>query len=84
MGSMNRHFREADSDVLEGRLLATAPEGEETAFSRVEGPLYVKEQSLQAAHAEIIERHGSMAAFLTEGLGCSKDSLRRLRDDLLE
>jgi len=44
----------------------------------------VKEQSLQAAHAEIIERHGSVEVFLTDGLGCSTDGLERLRDDLLE
>jgi protein-tyrosine phosphatase len=60
------------------------PEGEEVAFSRVEGLLYVKEQSLQAAHAEIIERHGSVEVFLTEGLGCSTEGLELLRDDLLE
>ena len=57
---------------------------EEFAVSRVEALLYVKEQSLQAAHAEIVERHGSIGTFLTEGLGCSTEGLRRLRDDLLE
>lgn len=60
------------------------PNGEEIAFSRVEGLLYVKEQSLQAARAEIVERHGSVEAFLIEGLGCSAEGLQRLRDDLLE
>jgi hypothetical protein len=60
------------------------PKGEAIAFSRVEGLLYVKEQNLQAAHAEIIERHGNVEAFLTEGLGCSVEGLERLRGDLLE
>ena len=59
-------------------------DGEEIAFSRVEGLLYVKEQSLQAAHTEIVERHGSVDLFLTEGLGVSSEGLERLRDDLLE
>jgi len=44
----------------------------------------VKEQSLQAAHAEIIERHGSVEVFLTERLECSTEALELLRDDLLE
>ena len=36
------------------------------------------------ARAEIIERHGDTESFLTEGLGCSSESLERLREDLLE
>ena len=86
---LSNYFRKAENDRMLGMIRSFAasqagPEGEEIAFSRVEGLLYVKEQSLQAAHAEIIERHGSIAAFLSEGLGCSEDDLRRLRDDLLE
>ena len=86
---LSNHFRKEENDKMLGMIRSFAasqagPEGEEIAFSRVEGLLYVKEQSLQAAHAEIIERHGSIAAFLSEGLGCSEDGLRRLRDDLLE
>jgi protein-tyrosine phosphatase len=86
---LSNHFRKEENDKMLGMIRRFAastagPEGEEIAFSRVEGLLYVKEQSLQAAHAEIIERHGSIAAFLSEGLGCSEDGLRRLRDDLLE
>jgi hypothetical protein len=46
--------------------------------------LYVKEQSLQAAHTEIVERHGSVEAFLIERLGCSVEGLAELRDELLE
>ena len=59
-------------------------DGEDIAFSRVEGLLYVKEQSLMAAHAEIIERHGDVEAFLTNGLGCSAEGLMQLRNELLE
>lgn len=86
---LSNHFRKEENDKMLGMIRSFAasqagPKGEEIAFSRVEGLLYVKEQSLQAAHAEILERHGSIAAFLSERLGCSEEGLRRLRDDLLE
>jgi protein-tyrosine phosphatase len=86
---LSNHFRKEENDKMLGMIRGFAatrggPNGEEIAFSRVEGLLYVKEQSLQAAHAEIIERHGNVEAFLTEGLGCSVEGLERLRDDLLE
>jgi len=86
---LSNHFRKEENDKMLGMIRGFAarhggPEGEEVAFSRVEGLLYVKEQSLQAAHAEIMERHGSVEVFLTEGLGCSTEGLERLRDDLLE
>jgi protein-tyrosine phosphatase len=86
---LSNHFRKEENDKLLGMIRSFAanhggPEGEEIAFSRVEGLLYVKEQSLQAAHAEIIGRHGSVEAFLVEGLGCSARGLERLRDELLE
>jgi protein-tyrosine phosphatase len=86
---LSNHFRKEENDKMLGMIRGFAanhdgPEGEEVAFSRVEGLLYVKEQSLQAAHAEIIERHGSVEVFLTEGLGCSVEGLAQLRDDLLE
>ena len=86
---LSNHFRKEENDKMLGMIRGFAanhggPEGEEVAFWRVEGLLYVKEQSLQAAHAEIIERHGSVEAFLTEGLGCSVEGLAQLRDDLLE
>ncbi len=86
---LSNHFRKEENDRMLGMIRSFAsnqggPESEEIAFSRVEGLLYVKEQSLQAAHAEIIERHGSVEAFLTNGLGCSAEGLERLRDDLLE
>ena len=86
---LSNHFRKEENDKMLGMIRGFAanhggPEGEEVAFSRVEGLLYVKEQSLQAAHAEIIERHGSVEVFLTEGLGCSVEGLAQLRDELLE
>jgi len=86
---LSNHFRKAENDKILGMIRSFAasqggPDGEEIAFSRVEGLLYVKERSLQAAHEEIVQRHGSVEAFLSEGLGCSSDALERLRDDLLE
>ena len=86
---LSNHFRKEENDkMLEMiRSFASSQEGgdgEQIAFSRVEGLLYVKEQSLQAAHTEIIERHGSVEAFLTDGLGCSAEGLAQLRDELLE
>jgi len=86
---LSNHFRKEENDKMLGMIRKFAasqagPEGEQIAFSRVEGLLYVKEQSLQAAQAEIMERYGSIAAFLSEGLGCSDAGLQRLRDELLE
>jgi protein-tyrosine phosphatase len=86
---LSNHFRKEENEKMLGMIRAFAasrggPEGEEIALSRVEGLMYVKEQSLQAAHREIVERHGSVAGFLTEGLGFSAEALARLRDELLE
>jgi protein-tyrosine phosphatase len=86
---LSNHFRKQENDKMLGMIRGFAsnhggPEGEEVAFSRVEGLLYVKEQSLQAAHAEIIDHHGSVEGFIIERLGCSADALAQLRDDLLE
>jgi protein-tyrosine phosphatase len=86
---LSNHYRQAENDKLLGmirRFAATkgGPEAEDLALSRVEGLLYVKEQSLQAAHAEILAQHGSIEAFLRNGLGCSQEALRKLRDELLE
>ena len=86
---LSNHFRKEENDKMLGMIRGFAanhdgPEGEEVAFWRVEGLLYVKEQSLQAAHAEIIERYGSVQVFLIEGLGCSVEGLAQLRDELLE
>lgn len=86
---LSNHYRKAENDKMLGMIRRFAAsqggaESEETAARRVEGLLYVKEQSLHAAHAEILERHGSIEAYLVEGLGCPKDVLARLRDELLE
>jgi len=86
---LSNHFRKEENDKMLGMIRGFAanhdgPEGEEVVFWRVEGLLYVKEQSLQAAHAEIIERYGSVQVFLIEGLGCSVEGLAQLRDELLE
>jgi protein-tyrosine phosphatase len=86
---LSNHFRKEENDKMLGMIRGFAashggPAGEEVAFSRVEGLLYVKEQSLHAAHAEIVGRHGSVEGFLTEALGCSVEGLAQLRDDLLE
>ncbi|MFW2388611.1 MAG: tyrosine-protein phosphatase [Polyangiales bacterium] len=86
---LSNHYRRAENEKMLGMIKSFASEqagaeDEEIAASRVEGLLYVKEQSLQAAHGEIVERHGSVGGFLVEALGCSEEGLRRLRDDLLE
>ena len=86
---LSNHFRKAENDKMLGMIRRFAAsqagaEGEEIAFQRVEGLLYVKEQSLGAAYDEILALHGSVEAYLVEGLGCARDDLERLRDDLLE
>ena len=86
---LSNHYRKADNDKMLGMIRSLAAkqggdEGEETAFQRVEGLLYVKEQNLQAARAEILDRYGSIEGYLMEALGCSKDDLEQMRDELLE
>jgi protein-tyrosine phosphatase len=86
---LSNQLRKEENEKMLGMIRAFAanrggPEGEEIALSRVEGLMFVKEKSLQAAHREMVERHGSVAGFLTEGLGCSPEGLARLRDELLE
>ena len=86
---LSNHFRKEENDKMLGMIGAFAAsqggaEAEEIALSAVEGLLYVKEQSLEAAHTEMMERYGSVESFLIEGLGCFSESLGRLRDDLLE
>jgi protein-tyrosine phosphatase len=86
---LSNHFRKDENDKMLEMIRGFASnqeggDGEEIEFSRVEGLLYVKEQSLQAAHTEIIERHGNVEAFLTNGLGCSAEGLTQLRNELLE
>ena len=84
---LSNHYRKEENDKMLEMIRGFASgrgDGEEIAFSRVEGLLYVKEQSLQAAHAEIVERHGDVEAFLTNGLGCSAEGLAQLRNELLD
>ena len=81
---LSNHYRRAENDKMLAMVRSLASiqaggEGEETAFQRVEGLLYVKEQSLRAAHAEILERHGSVEGYLVDGLGCSREDLARLK-----
>lgn len=86
---LSNHYRKAENEKMLEMVRGLAAteaggEAEEIAFQRVEGLLYVKEQSLEAAHAEIVERYGSVEGYLVDGLGCSRQSLGRLRDELLE
>jgi protein-tyrosine phosphatase len=86
---LSNHYRRAENEKMLGMIrgLAVSQGGafdEESAFRRVEGLLYVKERSLQAAHAEIVARYGSVEGYLVDGLGCSRADLEQLRDELLE
>lgn len=85
---LSNHFREQENQKMLGMVRRFASQGgeeaEEMALRRVEGLMFVNERSLGAAHAEIIERHGSVEAFVVDGLGLSLDGLERLREDLLE
>jgi protein-tyrosine phosphatase len=83
---LSNHYRKAENEKLLGMLrgFAADPESEQIAVERVQGLLYVNDTSLQAARDEIVDRHGSFEGYITEALGFSRDSLERLRDDLLE
>ncbi len=86
---LSNHFRRKENEKMLGMIRRFAAsqggeEAEEIALRRVEGLMFVNERSLGAAHAEIVERHGSVETFLVEGLGLSRDGLERLRDELLE
>lgn len=86
---LSNRYRKAENDKLLAMVRSFAASqgkagAEEIAFERVQGLLYVAEQSLEAARAEILERHGSIEGYLIEGLGASEDALQQLRDDLLE
>ena len=86
---LSNHYRKADNDKLLGlmRTLAAAragADGEQSLSRHVEDLVYVKEQNLSAALAEIVDRYGSVQSYLMEGLGASQDRLNRLRDELLE
>ena len=82
---LSNHYRRAENDKLLGMVRGLAsgrsdPEAEEIAVRRVQGLLYVEERSLQAAHAEIVTRHGSVDGYLVDALGCTVEGLERLRD----
>jgi len=83
---LSNHFRQEENDKLLGmiREFAGSKNGEEIELSKIEGLLYVKAESLEAAHTEIRALHGDVESFLVDGLGCSVEGLERLRDDLLE
>lgn len=48
------------------------------------GLLGVRPAYLEAAFAAVDAEHGSFDAYLTGGLGCTREAIARLRDDLLE
>jgi protein-tyrosine phosphatase len=86
---LSNHFRKEQNEKMLGMIRRFAAsqggdEAEEIALARVEGLMFVNQRSLGAAHAEIIESHGSVEAFVVDGLGFSVDGLERLREDLLE
>lgn len=83
---LSNHFRQEANEKLLGMIrgLAGSKDGDEPELSKIEGLLYVKAASLEAARAEIQTLHGDVASFLVEGLGCAREELERLRDDLLE
>jgi protein-tyrosine phosphatase len=86
---LSNHYRKAENDKMLQMIRELAGsqagvEDEQIALQRVEGLLYVKEQSLQAARAEILERHGSIEGYLVEALACSREGLEQLREELLE
>jgi protein-tyrosine phosphatase len=83
---LSNHFRRKENDKMLGmiREFAGGKKDEEIELSKIEGLLYVKAASLEAAHTEIRALHGDVESFLVDGLGCRAEELVRLRDDLLE
>ena len=83
---LSNHFRKEENDKMLGmiREFAGSKNAEEIDLSKIEGLLYVKAVSLEAAHTEIRTLHGDVESFLVNGLGCPAEELERLRDDLLE
>ncbi len=57
---------------------------EEVDMTNIRGLFFVDASYLGAAHDEIINRHGSVDAFIRDGIGWSESDLNRLRDGLLE
>ncbi len=83
---LSNHFRKADNERLLTMIRQVLPQGDgdELDLSKIEGLLYVKETSIDAAHDEIVSQHGDLEGFLTKGLGLGSQELEQLRDDLLE
>ncbi len=82
---LSNHFRQEENDKILRMIRDFASSnGTEVELSKIEGLLYVKAASLEAAHTEIRALHGDVESFLIDGLGCRVDELERLRDDLLE
>jgi protein-tyrosine phosphatase len=83
---LSNHFRRKENDKMLGmiREFAGGKKDEEIELSKIEGLLYVKAASLEAAHTEIRALHGDVESFLVDGLGCRAEELEQLRDDLLE
>lgn len=82
---LSNHFRQEENDKILGMIRDFAStNGTEVELSKIEGLLYVKAASLEAAYTEIRALHGDVESFLIDGLGCRVDELERLRDDLLE
>ncbi|MDH3202778.1 MAG: tyrosine-protein phosphatase [Myxococcales bacterium] len=83
---LSNHFRREENDKLLAMIrdFASSKNGEEVELSNIEGLLYVKAASLEAAHTEIRALHGDVESFLIDGLGCRLEELERLRDELLE
>ena len=86
---LSNRYRKEDNEALLGLMRALAAnrsghDGEQTLSRHVEDLLYVKEQNLEAALGEIVDRYGSVRSYLIDGLDCSEGRLERLRDELLE
>ena len=57
---------------------------EQVDMTNYEGTYLVKPDYIDAAHDEIIQRFGSMEAYIRNGLGISDDLVKKLRDSLLQ
>jgi protein-tyrosine phosphatase len=57
---------------------------EKVDMSRYESMYYVKPEYIDTARQDVISKYGSMEAFIREGLGISDETVKRLRNELLE
>jgi protein-tyrosine phosphatase len=83
---LSNQFRQKENEKLLAmiREFVGRKNPQKIELSKIEGLLYVKTASLEAAHAEIRALHGDVESFLIDGLGCRVEELERLRDELLE